>query len=337
VFSSHRRRLLGLVSATLLGAIALGGCTLLSPTKEEWTLHGSSPLGSISLGQLERETQDLSDCYAMGVAEACDRVGRQASDPATSRSMLFLKLRNAMSAYDVVTSSADPLERMLDLLTLIELQNIVWVDEGRIDQLPQVPATKDLRTALSRARENAWALAARALTTEQSEKVRQVILDWRRQNPEVQWVSFVRFSSGTDAGSSSLLSDIRSGLGGLINPFGSTTRSVDESREVAAKALFYAKRLPILLGWESEAAVGRIVDLPPLKRLEQDTSSVTRSVAELPWTLRTILQGVAAGIAALLLLAFALLLAYRRLSLGWEQKFRPASPQKPPTRVLPAP
>lgn len=337
MLSFHRRRLLGLVSGTLLGAITLGGCTLLSPTKEEWTLHGSSPLGGITLGQLERETEDLSDCYAMGVAEACDRVSRQASDPVTTRSMLFLKLRNAMSAYDVVTSSADSLERMLDLLTLIELQNIVWLEEGRVDQLPRVPGTTDLRTALGKARENAWALAARALKTKQSEKVREVIREWRRQNPEVQWVSFARFSSGADAARSSLLSDIRQGLGGLINPFGSTTRSVDETREVAAKALFYAKRLPIILGWESEAAVVRIVDLPPLRRLEQNASSVTRSVADLPRTVRRLLLGVAAGIAVLLLLAFTLLLAYRRLSLGWERRFRPASPQKPPTRVLPAP
>jgi len=311
----------------------MSGCTLLSPSKEEQTLRGSSPRGPITLRDLEQEIQDLADGFSMGVAEACDRVSRQSSDPGVARSMLFLKLRNASSAYDVV-SAGDALEGMLDLVTLIELQNIVWADEGRVDK---VPGSDSLRHTLGRAREDAWALAARALTKDQQEKVRKIIQEWRQRNPDVQWVSFVRFNSRTGSASFSLLNDIRSGLGGILNPFGSTTRSVDESRQLAAKALFYAKRFPTLLGWESEAAVSRITTLPLVTRLEQDTSSISRSVADLPTQMKSLVLWLTAGAAALLLTAFALLGVYRRLSLGWERSLRPAPSPRPPTRMIPAP
>ena len=311
----------------------MSGCTLLSPSKQERTLRGSSPRGPITMGEMEQEIQDLADGFSMAVAEACDRVSRQSPDPGIVRSMLFFKLRNASSAYDVV-SAGDPLEGMLDLVTLIELQNIVWVDEGRIQKLPGGDV---LGHTLGRAREDAWALAARALTKDQQEKVRKVIQEWRQRNPDVQWVSFVRFNSRTGSASFSLLNDIRSGLGGILDPLGSTTRSVDESRDLAAKALFYAKRFPILLGWESEAAVSRIADLPLVTRLEQETSSISRSVTDLPGEARSLVAWLTAGLAALLLIAFALLAAYRRLSLGWERKLRPVPSPRPPTRVFPAP
>lgn len=324
----------GLLAAAVAVATALQGCGWLSPTKEELRLHGSSKKDSLTIGQLEREIQDLADRYSMGVAEACDRIRRQDAGRDIQRMTHFFKLRNANSAYDGVTSG-DALEGLLDLVTLIELQNIVWVDEGRIAKLPRVPGTEFLRSILGSAREEAWALAARALTKDQVGKVRRVIQEWRQRNPDVQWVAFSRFSSGANASVSNLLNDIRSSLGGLLDPFGSAARSVDDTRELAAKALFYSKRLPMLLQWEAEAAAMGIADLPEVNQLEQDAAALSRAVTELPAEARSLVLWITGGATLILVAATALLLLYRRVSLGWERKYR--APPKPSTRALPVP
>lgn len=309
-------------STLVPGILLLQACSWLSPSKEDMILPGSSKQGPISVGELEKEIQDLADRYAMGVAEACDRISRLHPDPRTQRSMLLFKLRNATSTYDVVTSG-DALEGLLDLVTLIELQNMVWVDENRLERMPASAGSELLRSMLGKGRTQAWDLAARALTKEQLKKVRSVIQDWRSRNPEVQWVSFVRFSSGTGSARFSLLNEIRSELGGIINPFGGTERTMDETRELAAKALYYSKRLPMLLDWEAQAAAGSIADIA--------ASSFAQTAADLPKEARSLIWLALSGLAVLMGLAFAFFLVYRRLSLGWQRKI-----QKPPTRIIPS-
>src|SRR4051812_8932562 len=183
--------------------VPLLGCSLLAPSKSELTLHGASSKG-ITVAELEKETQNLADRYAMGVAEACVRISRKSPESDKRGPLLLFKLRNATSAYDVVTSG-DPLESLLDLLTLIELQNIVWLDEGSIKTLSGMPDVELLAGVLQKARTEGWDLAARALSKEQLDKVHKVIVDWRARNPEVRMVSFARFSSGTGPASYSVL------------------------------------------------------------------------------------------------------------------------------------
>src|SRR5260221_3786527 len=141
----------------LPGALMLlVGCSWLPPDVRAQALPGSSPDGPMTVRQLEGEIRDLADRYAMGVAEAVERLKKQASEDEGRRLHLF-KLRNAESAYDVVTSG-DPLEGLLDLLTLIELQNIVWIDEGRITKYSDRPGVAYMASTLGSARKQSWAL-----------------------------------------------------------------------------------------------------------------------------------------------------------------------------------
>jgi hypothetical protein len=279
------------------------------------------------------EMQYLADRYAMGVAEATERLRREVP-PEDRRGLLQFKLKNATSAYDAVTS-IDLLEGFLDLVTLIELQNIVWVDEGRISRYSQYPASEFLVRILERSRMEAWSLAARALTRQQLDKAREAMHEWRRQNPEEEYMSFVRFSSGTGTASSSVMSQLKSSLGGLLDPLRSTTQSVDETRDLAARALFYGKRLPTLLEWQAEATAARVAALPESRKVLGEVSSVSRSVAAWPSEGRMLIGITCAGLAALMAMAFLLLGIYKRQSLRMERKFALRVPERPPTRVHP--
>ncbi len=321
-----RNRILPPLLPLLVGLACLHGCSWIAPSKKHLTLQGSSPAGPITVGELEDALRDLADRYSMAVAEACDRLKGQV--PEEERGKLHhLKLKTATSVYDIVTSGDAP-EELLDLLTLIELQNLAWIDEKRITRFSPYPGSEALAAAFDRGRKDAWELAERALDRKQLADVRSAILEWRRQNPDLQYMSFARFSAGTGTRGSSVLTELRVGLGGLLDPLSSTTESVDRSRELAAKAFFFAKRLPMLLEWEAEASAAGVAEVPAFRRVEQ-------SISSWPSEGRSLILVAGATLAGVIGITFTLMGLYKGLG-AFLARRRPAEPaQRPPTRLHP--
>jgi hypothetical protein len=225
----------------------------------------------------------------------------------------LIKVRASTSVYDAVTSG-DILEELLDLTAMIELAAIIWVDDGVAERIFGASLSRPVITALEDARQGAWKLASRALTKKHQERLKAVIRDWRARNPEVDVAAFIRFNSGAGDPAGSLLKDIRTGLGGIIDPFRSTTRSVDATRYVAERAFFYSKRLPMIMNWEAEATAGELVDLTQLDQVLKDVSTASVTMARLPEEARDlVLQGFLAA-SGLIVLTFLLAGVYKNVS-----------------------
>ena len=295
----------------LLGALSLGGCSWISPEEREATLKGSSGEG-VTLGELEKEVRDLADRSVMRLGEACDQVKMQASTWEQRHHAQLMKVRAGTSVYDAVTSG-DILEELLDLTAMIELAAIIWVDDGGADRAFGVPLSRPVITAFVHARKEAWTLAARALNQEQQARLRSAIRDWRAKNPDVDVAAFIRFNSGAGDAGGSLVKDVQSSLGGILNPLRSTTQSVDATRMVAERAFFYSKRLPMILNWEAEATAGNVVNLSRLDQLLKDVSMASVTIGRLPEESRNlVLQGFLAA-AGLIVLTFLLVAAYKEV------------------------
>ncbi|RPH47521.1 MAG: hypothetical protein EHM91_05680 [Planctomycetota bacterium] len=296
----------------LLGALSLAGCSWLSPEPKEATLKGSSK-EEITLGELEKEVRDLADRSVMRLGEACDQIKQQAPTWEARRHAHLIKVRAATSVYDAVTSG-DILEELLDLTAMIELAAVIWVDDRVAERLFGAALSRPLITSFEGARKEAWALAARALNRKQQERLKSVIRDWRDRNPTVDVAAFIRFNSGAGDPAGSLLKDIRGSLGGILDPFRSTTQSVDATRYVAERAFYYSKRLPMLLNWEAEATAGQVVDLSRMEELLTDVSMASTTIARLPDEARNlVLQGFLAA-AGLIVLTFLLAGVYKNVS-----------------------
>jgi hypothetical protein len=96
------------------------------------------------------------------------------------------------------------------------------------------------------------------MTADQLEVIDCLIWDWRRRNPGIELVSYVRFDDFASARGKSIIADVKSG-GGLLAPVGEATKAVVEMRILAERAFFYAKRLPFLLNWQVRAAVDDVL------------------------------------------------------------------------------
>ncbi len=271
-------------TAPLLAVLALAGCSaLFSSDESERMLHGAGE--PISLADLEQRTRDFADRYVMLVADACDHVKKAADTPERRQRAHLIKLRSASSAFDIVTG-AHPLKELLDLIVQVELQHIVFIEEGASDRLFGARRAERMENALKNCRDEIWALAARAMTKAQMDQLRRLIREWRRDNPKVESVAYVRFDQFLQTPGRSAADALLSGFGildlSLLNPFDPAARSVDRATLLADDAFYLAKRLPMLLDWETEAALSDILMSPQLTDLTRSIARVSSTVERLP-------------------------------------------------------
>ena len=266
-----------------LAFLALCGCSAFAPDENERVLRGAGE--PITLADLEQRTRDFADRYVMLVADACDHVKKAADTPERRQRAHVIKLRSAASAFDIVTGP-HPLKELLDLIVQVELQHILFIEEGASDRLFGPRRAERMETALKNCRDEIWALAARAMTTEQMNELRRLIRDWRKDNPKVESVAYVRFDQFLQTPGRSAAETLLSGFGILdlsrLNPFDPAARSVDRATLLADDAFYIAKRLPMLLDWEAEAAVGDILMGPTLTELTASITRVSKGVERLP-------------------------------------------------------
>src|SRR3954468_11053670 len=174
----------------LLGAVVVlvlvGGCA--SPrAKTE-----SAKAGQLSVADLDQLTYVYADRYMSLVSSACDQIAQDNPSPEERLTAQRVKLINCSSIYDIATSP-DAFSRLLDLTLVVTLQAQVWIDDGRAYRQFGDRAAY-LEKALRQARREVWNIAAQALTPDQIEGFDRLILRWRRDNPDVQFVSYVRFN-----------------------------------------------------------------------------------------------------------------------------------------------
>ncbi len=112
---------------------------------------------------------------------------------------------------------------------------------------------------------------------EQLEVMDYLIWDWRRKNPAVHVVSFVRFDDFAASRGKSMIADVKSGTG-LLAPVNDAIKSVDEVRLLTERAFYYGKRAPFLMNWQAEAAVDNILGNSQIEGMTQSVATVTKSV-----------------------------------------------------------
>ena len=240
--------------ASLLGVwIALlvcGGCFSLgrNPAKKGPRQVGATDANQpIRSAELDELTRAFADRYVGLLYSTCDALKKDNPDPVQRREAQVLTVDCATNIYDIA-SNADAFTRMLDLVVVTTLVSQVWIDDDRV---AEVFAGREelLIRALHHGRVEAWALAAQVLRPDQIDLLDYLLWDWRRHNPDMVRVSFVRFSNfaigrGKSANAEVLVA------GGFYGNVGRQGQAVDEARLLAERVFYMLKREPTLLRWQ---------------------------------------------------------------------------------------
>ena len=229
----------------------------------------------ITIEELDQLTYGFADRYMAYIVSACDEIEKSGATPQQRRLAHQVKLVQVSSIYDIVTN-ADPFTQLLDLTLVVTLQSQKWIDEDLAEEWFGDRA-QPLIDASQKARADIWKIASRVMKPEQLEVMDYLIWDWRRKNPDVAVVSFVRFDDFAASRGKSMVADVKSGTG-LLAPVNDAIKSVDEVRLLTERAFYYGKRAPFLMTWQAEAAVDNILGNSQIEGMTQSVATVTKSV-----------------------------------------------------------
>ena len=198
----------------------------------------------------------------------------QPSSPERRLNVQNWRITQTSAAY-TIASGPNPVVNALDMVVLATLSRMV-VEQYWQDAPGEPRALVDTHRDLER---QAWSLAEGILDADQRTELHWLIDLWRTEHPNARAVSQVRFAdfaaivsrSGSEKhGSGSLF-----GLIGL-DPLGNldpAVREIEQTRQLAERAIYYLQRAPNLLDMQVERLVYQLAVMPETK---QTLASVDR-------------------------------------------------------------
>lgn len=271
-----------LLASLLLFAV---GCASTANDKASAKNRSLAKEGQTTQEELGQLTTGFADRYMNYIVAATDQIEKSNPSPEQRRLIHQVKLVQISSMYDIVTN-ADPFTQLLDLTLVVTLQSQKWIDEDLAEEWFGEHAAP-LISASRKAREDIWKIAQKVMKPEQLEVLDYLIWDWRRKNPEVQLVSFVRFDDFAASRGKSVVADVKTGTG-LLAPVDEAKKAVDEVRLLAERGFYYAKRMPFLMNWQVEAAIDGATSNPAIKGVTDSVGSVSSSVDRIT----TVMEGL---------------------------------------------
>lgn len=281
------------LAVAIVCGVALGGCSSYDgfarrEATTDFVKH--SPDGRLTLTELDELTSVFADNYVARLAAACDQVIEGTPDAQDVADAAYLKVVTAVSAYDIA-SEPDALSQLFDLLTLVSLQHLVWVEEGKAREIFEEHG-EPIVEAFRESQREVLALAARAMKAEQIDEIVADTRRWRQNNPELKFVAMIRFEQAAGERAHALENQVRSG-GGLMAPVENAVDSLERARRLAERSFYVGKRLPMLIGWQLDHVVNRAMLRKELtgglQSLER-TSTLSESIPGELRELRNLLQ-----------------------------------------------
>jgi hypothetical protein len=256
----------------------------------------SSEGEQITMTELAALNSGFADRYMTLIADACDAIIKRSASLEERKLARQVRLTQVNSIYDIVTN-ADPFTQLLDLTLVVTLQSYAWIDEDQAEDWFGDHAPP-LISASRRAREDIWKIAARVMKSDQLDTLDYLIWDWRRKNPDVQMVSYVRFDDFASSRGKSVVADVKTGAG-LLAPVDEAKKAVDEVRLLGERAFYLGKRMPFLVNWQVESAVDNVLAEPQIKGMTDSVTTVSGSVDRVARSVDRLPQDIARERAAL--------------------------------------
>jgi hypothetical protein len=222
--------------------------------------------------ELDQTLNAFADRYATHIVAATTAIAQGNPSAEQRRLAHLLKLGTVSSMYDIA-SEPDPVARILDMVLVVTLQSYVWIDEDRAEQMFGSRG-EILRRAIRQLRTDVWAMAARlGAPADQLQQLDAAILDWRRQNPDLELVAYTRVSDVAAARRDAGLDEIKRATG-MFAEIAEAAKVADDARLLAERAFYAGKRMPFLLNWHAEALINETLAKPEIGQVLQATEAL---------------------------------------------------------------
>jgi hypothetical protein len=227
--------------------------------------------------ELHRKLISFYDNYQEAISETIDTIITRRSDPDSRLGYQAIKVVYSNAAIDIAIEP-DPLQQLLDMLVLIRLQKDVWSKSGHA--FSEKEDSRYLYIQLQEQEKKIINIASFVFTKDEIDNVLSLSDDWIKQHPDRSYIAFVRFS---DFGESELKNKFEDRIksGGLFASINETRIEIEAARLTGERAIFLANHLPILLEWQAELYLYRVLATEEIRTLIKNGDEITRTSNEL--------------------------------------------------------
>ena len=203
---------------------------------------------------------------------------KQAQKALEEREMLYRSITESAADGAVMVQDGKILfvnHALVNMVVMITLQRIVWEEHWQ----PKVfsPQANFHYETLQQLEKEIWAIADTEYTREQLNILRQLILAWRKENPDQQMVFSIRFTNFDSLKEIFQLAESK----GLFSGLSKAVDAAEELRLLGDRIRFQFSRMPLLLNYELEMAYMQLASKSEVQTLLQDSTRMATAVQQL--------------------------------------------------------
>ncbi|MGD8891244.1 MAG: hypothetical protein PVF53_22695, partial [Desulfobacterales bacterium] len=215
--------------------------------------------------ELQSELMSYADRFASIITQALEDY-ETLNPPPQARQVILSDLVYSQSSVYTIAAEPNPQVGLLDMVTVTTLGRIIYEDNMRRKYGKSIEV---LVAGFRQMEKDIWSIAAKVLTSEQRGELRQLILLWRKNNPDKVVYNYLRFSDfAAQRRNSTLVKKVESG--GLFKTVKEVTQQVEETRMLAERGIFLGTRLPLLTGNFAEVWVSQLLVSPETNKILAD-------------------------------------------------------------------
>lgn len=251
--------------------------------------RNGDPGATNALDILQSEVMRNADMYVGAVASASDEFRTRVGTPEARLAALQWKLLEATAAY-IDATGENPLLDAVDFTVLATLSRHYIEDEWVGKRFGE--AARPLLDVHVRLEEESWKVLSHYLSPDQLRDLAATLEQYRKKFPGTEFVPAVRLPELAEAlGQNRVPSASRKSTSIFnllyLDPLAGldpATQAVEQTRMLALRAMYYAQRAPILLGWQVELTTYQIASQPESQQVLGDFKGVSTSAQSLART-----------------------------------------------------
>jgi hypothetical protein len=220
--------------------------------------------------ELQSALMSYADRFASIITQALEDF-ETLNPPPQARQFILNDLVYSLSSVYTIAAEPNPQVGLLDMVAVTTLGRIIYEDNMRRKYGKSIEV---LAAGFRQMEKDIWSIAAKVLTSEQRGELRQLILLWRKNNPDKIVYNYLRFSDfAAQRRNSTLVKKVQAG--GLFKTVKEVTQQVEETRMLAERGIFLGTRLPLLTGNFAEVWMSQLLVSPETNKILADIHTVS--------------------------------------------------------------
>ena len=221
--------------------------------------------------ELQSELMSYADRFASIITQAFEDY-ETLNPEARARQDILSDLVYSISSIYTIAAEANPQVALLDMVAVTTLGRIIYEEN-----MPRKygASVQVVANGFRQLEKDIWSIAAKVLSDQQRGEMRQLILLWRKNNPDKVVYNYLRFSNfAAQRRNSTLVKKVQAG--GLFKTVKEVTQEVEETRILAEGAIFLGTRLPLLTGNFAEVWMSQLLVSPETRKILADIHTFSR-------------------------------------------------------------